>query len=144
MFIYTIYGMFSVASLRSGDGKPGNPIDPQKVMVRARTRGHLESLLQRFPTVDPHSSEIIESQKSDYRARIVLDKRQWGFMLVDLTDEISYDKVKPAMHAAGVDGLRDDGPINYDALIMAAFMEGQVAQDRAYPPQGRINYAGDR
>ena len=140
MFIFSVYGLFSVVSLRTGDGKPGNPIDPLKIMVRARTRHHLDSLKRAFPQ-ELGNAKIIESQNSDYRVRLTLDKSVWSSVLVALNDEIHYDRVKPAMHEAGCDGRRDDGPLNYDALVMSAFMEGQRAQDRLYPPVGRVNYA---
>ena len=47
MWIFTKHGFFSAVSARQGDGKHGEPVDIDCIMVRARIRGHLEALKQR-------------------------------------------------------------------------------------------------
>ena len=49
MWIFTKYGFFSAVCARRGDGNHGQPIDSDRIMVRARVRGHLEALMKRFP-----------------------------------------------------------------------------------------------
>lgn len=131
--------MFAVASLRTGDGKPGNPVDKMFLVVRARCPEHLQSLKRAYPELA--EAPITESESADYRARIMVSKSVWLGVLNEMTLEIDYDKVKPAMHEAGRDGRRDDGPLNYDRLIMSVFMDGQHMQDNFYHPVGRIDYS---
>jgi hypothetical protein len=49
MWIFTRYGFFSAVCAREGDGAHGRPIDPDRIMVRARLRDHLERLIAAFP-----------------------------------------------------------------------------------------------
>ena len=43
MWIFTKHGFFSAVCARQGDGRHGQPVDPDRMMVRARNRGHLEA-----------------------------------------------------------------------------------------------------
>jgi hypothetical protein len=38
MWIFTRYGFFSVVCARQGEGQPGQPVDPDRVMIRARSK----------------------------------------------------------------------------------------------------------
>jgi len=49
MWIFTKHGFFSAVCARQGDGKHGQPVDHDRIMVRARVRSHLEALKKRFP-----------------------------------------------------------------------------------------------
>lgn len=50
MWIFTRHGFFSVVCARKEQGGPGEAIDPDLLMVRARTRHHLKALnLGRHP-----------------------------------------------------------------------------------------------
>jgi hypothetical protein len=44
MWIFSKYGFFSAVCARQGDGSHGQPVDPERMMVRARDQGHLEAL----------------------------------------------------------------------------------------------------
>ncbi len=90
MWIFTRYGFFSVVSARQGDGKYGQAIDPARVMVRARVRGHLESLKERFADLIG-LCDIHEFIGTDYDFRIFIDKRVWSRVLSELAEETDYD-----------------------------------------------------
>ena len=49
MWLFTKHGFFSAVCARQGSGKHGQPVDPGRIMVRARVRGHPEALKARFP-----------------------------------------------------------------------------------------------
>jgi len=43
MWVFTKHGFFSAVCARQGDGTYGQPVDQDRIMVRARVRGHLEA-----------------------------------------------------------------------------------------------------
>ena len=93
MWVFTKHGFFSAVCARQGDGTHGQPIDPDRIMVRARVRGHLEVLKERFP--DPLGQcDILEFAGTDYAFRIFIPKRVWSQVLSGLADETDYDNFK--------------------------------------------------
>ena len=48
MWLFTKHGFYSAVCARQGDGSHGQPVDPDRIMVRARVRDHLEALKERF------------------------------------------------------------------------------------------------
>jgi hypothetical protein len=77
MWVFTKHGFFSVVCARQGCGKPGQTVYPERMMIRARVRGHLEALQQRFPEL-PRQSDIQEFADSDYAFRIFVGKSLWS------------------------------------------------------------------
>ncbi len=49
MWIFTKHGFYSAVCARQGDGGHNEPVDPDRIMIRGRIRGHLEALQARFP-----------------------------------------------------------------------------------------------
>ena len=76
MWIFTKHGFFSAVCARQGDGKHGEPVDLDRIMVRARIRGHLEALKKRFPDL-LGECEIQESAGTDYAYRLFVPKSAW-------------------------------------------------------------------
>ena len=76
-----------------GDGKHGQPVDPDRIMVRARVRGHLEALKKRFPDL-LDECEIQESAGTDYAYRLFVQKSAWMQVLAGLAEETDYDNFK--------------------------------------------------
>jgi hypothetical protein len=104
MWLFTKYGFFSAVCVRQGDGRHGRPVDPQRIMVRARLREHLEALRQRFPET-LGAREIREFPGSDYAYRIFVEKPAWTQVLAELNEEMDYDNFKSAVaHFQGVEG----------------------------------------
>jgi len=93
MWIFTKHGFFSAVCARQGDGKHGQPVDPNRIMVRARVRGHLDALKKRFPDL-LGQCEIQESAKTDYAYRLFVQKSAWAQVLAGLADETDYDNFK--------------------------------------------------
>lgn len=93
MWIFTKHGFYSVVCARRGDGNHSQPVDPDRIMVRARVRGHLESLKARFADLLA-DSEIMEFPGTDYAFRIFVSKPAWSRVVVGLTEEMDYDNFK--------------------------------------------------
>jgi hypothetical protein len=93
VWIFTRYGFFSAVCARQGTGKQGLPVNPDRIMIRARVRKHLDELSQRFPDL-LGACEIEEFAGTDYAFRIFVDKRTWVAVLSSLGEEINYDNFK--------------------------------------------------
>ena len=104
MWFFTTHGFFSVVCARQGDGRHGNPVDPARVMVRARVRQHLEAIRARFPE-QLGACDIEASSSTDYAYRLFVDKAAWTRVAAALADDIDYDNFKGAV--ARVHGSHD-------------------------------------
>jgi hypothetical protein len=93
VWVFTKYGFFSAVCARQGNGKYGQPVDPNRIMVRARLRSHLEALLTRFPDVLAQS-EVQTFTGTDYAFRIFVAKSAWADVLAALAVETDYDNFK--------------------------------------------------
>ena len=93
MWIFTKHGFFSAVCARQGEGKHGQPVDPDRIMVRARVRGHLEALKKRFPDL-LRECEVQESTGTDYAYRLFAQKSAWTRVLAGLAEETDYDNFK--------------------------------------------------
>jgi hypothetical protein len=93
MWIFTKYGFYSAVCARQGDGKQGQPVDPDRVMVRARVRQHLEALKKRFPAL-LGQHEIREFAGTDYAYRLFVETPKWSQVLAGLAEETDYDNFK--------------------------------------------------
>lgn len=96
MWLFTQYGFYSVVCARDLEGD-GSRFDPEHVMVRARSRRHLESLQQRFPELA--SLPIGDTANTDYRFRIVVPKTTWAEVARALAGEIDYGNFKSRVHS---------------------------------------------
>ncbi len=96
MWIFTKHGFFSAVCARQGDGRHEQPVDPDRMMVRARDRGHLEAMKKHFPAL-LGGCDIQEFAGSDYAFRIFVDKPTWREVLSELAEEIDYDNFKSAV-----------------------------------------------
>jgi hypothetical protein len=96
MWLFTKHGFYSAVCARRGDGKHGQPVDPDRIMVRARIRGHLKALKNRFSDL-LGQSEIQEFAGTDYAFRIFVDKPVWSQVLSGLAEETDYDNFKSAV-----------------------------------------------
>lgn len=93
MWIFTKHGFFSAVCARKGDGKHDQPVDLDRIMVRARIRNHLEALKHRFPDL-LGNCEIQESAGTDYAYRLFVQKSAWMQVLAGLAGETDYDNFK--------------------------------------------------
>lgn len=93
MWVFTRYGFLSAVCARQGDGKHGQPVDPDRIMVRARDRQHLEAFKKRFPALLGRC-DIQEFSGTDYAFRIFVGKPAWSQVLSGLAEETDYDNFK--------------------------------------------------
>jgi len=93
MWIFTKHGFFSAVCARKGDGSHSQPVDPDRIMVRARVRKHLENLKNRFPD-HLEQCDIHESVGTDYAFRLFVQKSEWVQVLTSLGEETDYDNFK--------------------------------------------------
>jgi hypothetical protein len=93
MWIFSKHGFFSAVCAREGSGGHGNPVDPTRIMVRARVQSHLEALQSRFPEL-LGASEIKQFPGTDYAFRVFISKALWQSVLAALAEEIDYDNFK--------------------------------------------------
>src|SRR5262245_1671017 len=93
MWVFTKHGFFSAVCARQGSGKHGQPVDPNRIMVRSRVRAHLEALKKRFPEL-LGQSEIQENAGTDYAFRIFVAKAVWAQVLSGLVEETDYNNFK--------------------------------------------------
>jgi len=98
MWLFTKYGFYSPVCARQGDGSHGNPPDVDRIMVRARSRAHLEALQARF-AAELGDLEIHASKHSDYACRLFVDKPTWTKVVAALVAETDYDNFKSKVAA---------------------------------------------
>ena len=96
MWLFTKHGFYSAACARQGEGGYGQPVDPGRIMVRARLRIHLTALKERFSDLLA-DSEIMEFPGADYAFRIFVPTSVWSQVVVGLTEEMDYDNFKDAV-----------------------------------------------
>jgi len=96
MWLFTKYGQFSIVCARTGDGRSTNPPDPDRLMVRARSRRHLENLQRLFPE-QLGSFEIAENAGTDYGFRIFAPKANVVPVVAQLFGDLNYDNFKSAV-----------------------------------------------
>jgi hypothetical protein len=96
MWLFTKYGFFSVVCARQGEGAHGQPVDPKRMMVRARVREHLEALREKFPEL-LGDCDIKEFVSTDYAFRLFVEKSAWSEVAEHLAAEIDYDNFKSAV-----------------------------------------------
>lgn len=93
MWLFTKHGFFSAVCARKGNGKHGQPVDPDRIMVRARVRDHLEALKRRFPEL-LGDCEIQEFAGADYAFRLFAQKSTWKLVAAGLAEETDYVNFK--------------------------------------------------
>jgi len=84
-------GHLSVVLARRLD-EPGQPPDPNKVMVRARKREHLENLKGAVAAL--RRAEVLEDTLADYRFRIVIPKEDFAVVMQVLATRLDWSNVK--------------------------------------------------
>jgi hypothetical protein len=90
MWIFTRYGFVSIACARSEDGE----IDENTLMVRARSRKHLENLRERFPNSELAKAEIMSNAGTDYSFRVIVSKAGWAMIVSELVTEQTWSNFK--------------------------------------------------
>jgi len=100
MWLFTKYGAYSAVCARMGNGSHAQPVDPNRMMVRARNPQHLQNLIDVYE--DLTGVEIVESQSTDYCARMFVAKDVWVTIVADIVTDVDYDNFKNEVSAAGL------------------------------------------
>lgn len=106
MWIFTRYGFFSVVCARHNQGEVGRPVDPDRVMIRARDKDHLRRLQARFPVIA--DAQIQVSPHADYAFRLFAPKNDWATVIGQIALELDYDNFK-----AEVDRYQNEAGVDY-------------------------------
>ena len=128
MWIFSIYGFYSVAAG-----------EKNQLMVRSRMRQHLEALQRRFPK-QLGNGKIVESRTNDYKFRLVVGRKAWESVVVELAKEQTWSNFK-----GQVAKNKDHMASGYeDALHRVwAIMHGLQYQPPQPPrPTNRVIYPG--
>lgn len=88
MWIFHPLGFFSVVAAQGDDGR----VDPSRIVVRARDEHHLRALVRAFPEL--RGAEVMETPRSDYRWRIVVDWMTWTGVCQGLAAQVDYPNFK--------------------------------------------------
>jgi hypothetical protein len=88
MWIFCVEGFYSIACAQKPDGS----IDPEMVMIRARSKPHLQNLLARFPALS--GAKIVALPNRDYRYRLIVPKPVWVGVLSELANEQCWSNFK--------------------------------------------------
>jgi hypothetical protein len=89
VWIYTVDGFYSAVQDRD---------DPSRIMVRARQRVDLETLLKRL---DQGDLEILAWTGSDYAYRVFMPREMWLQYLENMGQELDYTNFKARALPAG-------------------------------------------
>jgi len=98
MWIFCPTHFLSIVAARDLDA-PGHPIDPTRLVVRARRREHLEALIQSHPDL-LCALAIMATPTRDYAFRIVVMKEAFAEVMRRQVMGIDYDNFKSAAAAA--------------------------------------------
>jgi hypothetical protein len=88
MWIFSIYGFYSIACA----SKPDGSLDRDTVMIRARSKEHLQSLQKRFPALG--SLKIVSPPNRDYGYRLIVLKSIWIAALQEMAEEQQWSNFK--------------------------------------------------
>jgi hypothetical protein len=91
MWIFTRYGFYSIAVANKSD-QPGAPPDASLLMIRARSRAHIENLRARFAEL--RGTEIQVWPHRDYNFRILVAKEIWVQVIAELAREQTWSNFK--------------------------------------------------
>ena len=97
MWTFTKFGFFSAVCARYETGKQTGKPNPNKLMIRARVKLHLENLIRLFPHIFG-KCKINETEGTDYAYRLIVAKKQWVDFVMEVADGIDYDNFKHECH----------------------------------------------
>lgn len=84
-------GWLSIVAARTS-AQPGAPVDSKRLMVRARSRKHLENFCASHPRLA--GLAILETPNGDYPFRVIAPKQAVAAALAALTKSVNYTNVK--------------------------------------------------
>jgi hypothetical protein len=120
MWLFTKYGFISAVNARLGGPNRSLPPDPNKIVIRARVRSHMQNVFDAFPGL-LGKFEINEDTvgRRDYKYIAIAPKLVWIEVVSKLANEMDYPKFKPSViefdgMAAYRDSLLDVWQVMYE------------------------------
>lgn len=92
---FYLSGFLSIFCASKQDGT----IDPNILMVRARSKKHLANLKDRFPFLA--DKDILNWPNRDYRYRLIMPKSDWVAILKELAEEQTWSNFKSEVGCCG-------------------------------------------
>lgn len=137
MWLFTRYGQFSAVCGRKllKTGKRG-AVDTSVMLIRARVREHLVNLFDFcLPGLEPVHPEILESDGTDYRFRVIVPHATWVTIATRLAEDVDYDNFKNEAHAREATVGKEWA----DSLSRVWSIGYHVQQDRVRVERGEAN-----
>lgn len=125
---FTTVGMFSVVCGKHQHGPQKGQVDPDTIMLRARSAKHLEALTKAHPDLLKRF-EIRKSTGTDYPCRLVVPRTVWLELAARLASSIGYGNFK----SAAAQGAGKGDP-EYQHLLHEVWQSGVDFQDRLEHP----------
>lgn len=123
MWVFTIYGFYSIACASRPDGS----LDPDVVMVRARRKDHLQNLQRRCPQLA--NSKILSPPNRDYGYRLNVPKSIWVAALQEMAEEQRWDNFKNEVaRRMGRDGAEYTNALHEVWRTMYSLQESESRQ----------------
>lgn len=126
---FTVHGMFSVVCGKHQHGPQKGQVDPDTIMLRARSAKHLSALTEAHADLLARF-EIRKSKGTDYPCRLVVPRTVWLELAARLASSINYGNFKAAAQSAG------KGDPEYQRLLHEVWQSGVDFQDRVEHPSG--------
>lgn len=127
-WFFTTHGMVSVVCGRHQSGAHKGQVDPDTIMLRARSAKHLLALTNAYPELLARFA-IKKSKGTDYPCRLVVPRAVWLELAARLAAEIIY----PNFKSAAAQGAGKADP-EYQRLLHDVWQSGVDFQDRVEHP----------
>jgi hypothetical protein len=138
MWVFSVYGFYSLACAYKEGQKFLFPmeLDPEKIMIRARTYVHLQNLKHRFPE-QLRGTKIVKNVATDYRWRIVTTKAVAQGVVGELVMEMTWSNFKSEV-------LHKEGRTPYESALHSVWwtMLGLQREENAYFFLRRTRWVG--
>ena len=123
MWVFSIYGFYSIASAAKTDGTP----DPDMVMVRSRCKDHLQNLQKRCPELA--GSKLLSPPNRDYGYRLIVPKSVWVRALQEIAEEQNWGNFNNEVaQRTGRDGIEYTTALHEVLLIMYSLQVYEMRQ----------------
>lgn len=114
MWLFTIYGFFSIVCAKKLDrGKLTEETDTGTVLVRSRTKKHLQDLIAAYREI-LGGLKIKSEEGTDYPYRVVIRKSQLVQLLIEYAHDIDFTNFKAVVGDRDV--YTEGGEAYLDAL----------------------------
>ena len=105
MWLFTKHGFYSVVCARQDDGSHGQPVEPDRIMVRARVHSHVEALIDRFSDLLADALKPECDVKGD-NLSLVFPKSTSLDEIAGLISAVDLESVRPIPNIEAMENLK--------------------------------------